>query len=128
MPFLGVNLGTTTNGRALRDGGACIIREDGEVVVAIAEERISRQKYAGGSRLSVAYCLAEAGLTRRDIDLVVATSCCEEVPDADNARRELGSFGSIQTAGHHLAHAYSAFWASEYNEALVLVMDAGGIY
>ncbi|MBM3806535.1 MAG: carbamoyltransferase [Actinobacteria bacterium] len=53
------------------DSAACLIR-DGEIVAAAQEERFSRKKH--DSRLprhATDYCLAEAGITARDLDHVV---------------------------------------------------------
>lgn len=52
------------------DSAAALIR-DGEVVAAVAEERLSRVKHQGGvPRLAVDWCLREAGLTLADVDHV----------------------------------------------------------
>ncbi|MFM8001058.1 MAG: carbamoyltransferase N-terminal domain-containing protein, partial [Actinomycetota bacterium] len=53
------------------DSAACLIR-DGEIVAAAQEERFSRKKH--DSRLprhATDYCLAEAGITARNLDHVV---------------------------------------------------------
>jgi carbamoyltransferase len=122
---LGVNLGTTRCGKRLRDGGACLADPAGPIV-AIAEERISRRKHDGGVRLSVPYCLDYAGLGAEDVELCIATSCCEAIRDP-NSVAELAQMGiDVQTISHHLAHAYSAFWPSRFDEALVIVLDSGG--
>lgn len=46
---------------------------DGQLVAAVAEERLSRVKHQGGiPHLAVAYCLQEAGLTLDDVDHIGA--------------------------------------------------------
>ncbi|MFN7971588.1 MAG: carbamoyltransferase N-terminal domain-containing protein [Acidobacteriota bacterium] len=53
------------------DAAAALVR-DGRVVAAAAEERFSRKKHDSGfPRLATAYCLEEARLLARDLDLVV---------------------------------------------------------
>jgi len=50
------------------DSAAALIR-DGQVVAAVAEERLSRKKHQGGiPHRAVAWCLEEAGLAPGDID------------------------------------------------------------
>jgi carbamoyltransferase len=52
------------------DSAACLV-EDGRVVAAAQEERFTRKKHdAGFPSRAVAYCLAEAGISARDLDLV----------------------------------------------------------
>ena len=49
MIIAGANIGSTQCGKALRDGGAAIV-SDGELVFALAEERVSRVKAAKNVR------------------------------------------------------------------------------
>lgn len=52
------------------DSSACILK-DGEVIVALEEERIRRIKHwAGFPTEAIKYCLKDAGITIRDIDYV----------------------------------------------------------
>lgn len=126
MRILGVNLGATKGGKRLKEGGACVI-ENGEVQVAIAEERVSRVKSRGGYQLSLSYVLDYLGEPTESLDAVVVSTCCEESltpgevndPMLRKARRLL-------TLGHHESHAYSAFFASGFDRALIVVIDAGG--
>ena len=55
------------------DSSACVFR-DGRLVSAISEERISRIKCDGGHLpgLAIDACLAQAGLTRRDVEHVAS--------------------------------------------------------
>src|SRR5690606_5817190 len=53
------------------DSAAALIR-DGEIVAAAQEERFSRRKHDDRfPRRAVAYCLAEGGITARDVDYAV---------------------------------------------------------
>jgi carbamoyltransferase len=96
---------------------------EGSPVVAIAEERLTGVKHGGGYRNSLAYCL-KAGGSDREIDLVAVTSCCEPQRDARALEPEFGN--RVVTVDHHRAHAYSAFWPSPFEEAIVVVVDCGG--
>src|SRR5207237_8802773 len=52
------------------DSAACLV-EDGRVVAAAQEERFTRKKHdAGFPANAVAYCLQEAGITAKELDLV----------------------------------------------------------
>ncbi|MEQ1910922.1 MAG: carbamoyltransferase [Vicinamibacterales bacterium] len=52
------------------DSAACLV-EDGRIVAAAQEERFTRKKHdAAFPSRAVAYCLAEAGITTHDLDLV----------------------------------------------------------
>ena len=52
------------------DSAACLV-EDGEIVAAAQEERFTRKKHdAGFPAQAVAYCLREAGISGRELDLV----------------------------------------------------------
>src|SRR5437867_971586 len=52
------------------DSAACLV-EDGRIVAAAQEERFTRKKHdAGFPSHAVQYCLHEAGVEGRDLDLV----------------------------------------------------------
>ena len=52
------------------DSAACLV-EDGRIVAAAQEERFTRKKHdAGFPSNAVAFCLREAGITAKEIDLV----------------------------------------------------------
>jgi carbamoyltransferase len=96
---------------------------DGTRLVAIDEERIVRKKYGVGTDLlaglSRKACLDSFGITGRDVPHAVA---CELVP-----RPFYYSFRDrVTIINHHLAHAYSAFPASGFADAAILVSDNSG--
>ena len=132
MRVLGLNLGFTRAGKMLKDGGACIV-VDGQVAVAVAEERVCRRKYAEGFEHALEYCLDATGCGVDDFDAIVVSSCCEDVysSDKDVYSREvdelhLQNHSKVHFVSHHLSHAYSAFCASPFDRALIVVMDGGG--
>ena len=52
------------------DSSACILK-DGEVIVALEEERIRRIKHWAGFPIeAIKYCLQDAGITIKDIDYI----------------------------------------------------------
>jgi len=114
------------------DKGAVII-EDGKVVIGITQERLSRIKHDGayqGGKIpyeSILYCLNNLSLTTNDIDSFVY-STTELIDDVDKQFTDL--FGSkdfnLKFIPHHLAHAYSSFFSSGFEDAVVIVADASG--
>jgi carbamoyltransferase len=128
------------------DRAACLV-VDGQIRVAIAEERLSRRKHdvplnAHGEGLchcpiaAIDYCLDAASLTLGDIDLVVA-STAYVYNRATGARRELSASDvlaqlpnvppdRVRVVGHHLGHAASAAWCSEFEDAAIIIIDGGG--
>jgi carbamoyltransferase len=96
---------------------------DGQRLVALDEERVARKKYGVGADLlaglSRRACLDAFGATSSQVSHAVA---CELVP-----RPFYYAFRDRMTViNHHLAHAYSAFPASGFSEAAVLVTDNSG--
>ena len=116
---------------------------DDEILVAIEEERITRQKHAvnikelesaivnnqlwkfmqrvpnNTLKASVEYCLEYAGIDYEDIDLVVTT-------DSNTYLPVVNSFQHMVITNHHMSHIASAYYASGYEEAAVLVVDGRG--
>lgn len=130
--IIGLNLTTTSMGVRLDDGAAALVI-DGVQVVAIAEERLTRNKHCGGVARSVRYCLSTAGITLADVDWIVVSVCCD-VPPSPEATSALLAREGLEVApdrilvcpSHHLSHAASSFLASPFEEALVIVADSEG--
>lgn len=103
------------------DVASCIV-EQGKIMVAIEDERISRCKYAIGSNLlyglSRKYCYDALGINLKDIDQVVI----------DDILAETAYFGirKYKKINHHLAHAASSYYPSPFDEAALLVIDNAG--
>ena len=117
---------------------------DGKLCVAIARERITRQKRDGirwgGCRLdlspAIQYCLDTRGLKLDDIDLIV-WSHTDHLPP-NEVYQLLATEGAMDLCSrpllaipHHFAHACGAyysspFYASSFKEAAVLVVDGAG--
>lgn len=114
------------------DKGAVII-EDGKVVIGITQERLSRIKHDGayqGGKIpyeSILYCLNHLGLTIKDIHSFVysTTELIDDVEEQFNDKFQLGNI-NLSFIPHHLAHAYSSFFSSGFEDAAVIVADASG--
>ena len=113
------------------DRGATLII-DGEVKVSISKERLSRIKsdsdFQDGTipMASIDYCLEVEGLTYEDIDLYVYNCTMfdnieEQFEKTLNLPKE-----KLKYIPHHLAHAYSTYYSSDFNESIVVVADAMG--
>jgi predicted NodU family carbamoyl transferase len=132
------------------DASAVLLR-DGDVVAAVEQERLSRIKhttrFAGDAMRA---CLEQAGVTMPAVDRI-AFFYGEEYTDnqlyhqymehaelpllrsrqliVDRVHEALGvdvDPAIIEFVPHHLAHAYSAYPQSGFDDALVMVMDGNG--
>lgn len=130
---LGLNLG--------HDRSAALVRE-GEVIVAIHQERLDRLKHSVGflhqavgdpaqiqlPHESIRYCLEACGIGLSDVATISANMPGID-HGADILRRSLPPefAGKVRaTPSHHLMHAYSAYWPSGFDDAVVFVVDASG--
>jgi carbamoyltransferase len=140
-----VILGVNAPPAGWHDPAACLVAHDGTLLAFCEEERLNRAKHAerSGPRLAVAHCLAQAGASFADVDLVAVGW---DVPQASRLygvdwrledtpawlERYLGwtcswrEMPEVRFVGHHLAHATLAFHASDFDAAAVLVVDGNG--
>ena len=110
----------------MKDGAACVAI-DGQFAAAVAEERLTRDKHAGGFSRSLPYCLESIGATLADLDMVLVSTCAEE-PLEDNCDIgiPLNRAKVVGVPSHHLSHAYAAFFMSPFEEAAVMILDNEG--
>lgn len=137
MKVLGLN-GWTERGH---DGGASLI-VDGKLVFSIEEEKLIcfRHAYDTIPKESIKECLKSQNLTLDDIDRFVFGWNFEKIYDMLGkkfiSKKEMSKklFGDekyaqkLEYLDHHLAHAYSTFIPSNYDEALVFIIDGQGEY
>lgn len=124
MVVVGINMGVTQSGMKLNDGGCCLIKDN--KIYAIAEERISRKKNDGGYKLSLPYCMDAANVSYEEIDYVVISSCCEKTLSIKPVIENIPDEKIIICPSHHLSHAYSTFMTSNFDEAIIMVIDNEG--
>lgn len=129
-------------GGSLHDFSACLMRNN-EIIVAIEEERITRQKHAVDKKklqialeygqvwkylqdlpkdilkVSIEYCLDYAQITYKDLDMVITT-------DSNLHLHYVKSFNHLVIINHHMAHIASAYYPSSFDEAAVLIIDGRG--
>ena len=137
MKVLGLN-GWTERGH---DGGATLII-DGNLVFSVEEERLTGVRHAYDSipTKSINACLKYANLTLDDIDKFIFGWDYEKIYEMigdkfiskeEMAEKLLGNkkyASKLEYLTHHIAHAYSAFTRSNYEDALVFVIDGQGEY
>ena len=135
MHILGINLS--------HDGSSCLL-EDGNIVAAIAEERLDGTKRSSlGARVrkkgqngrvpplrAMSYCLAARNIGLDDVDLIVADNAIEPV-NTDSLKallpvKDKKKVRSIPHPSHHLAHAYSTYFCSPFDESAILIADVFG--
>lgn len=113
------------------DKGAVLIK-DGKVLIGITEERLTRIKHDGGYSQelpvnSIDYCLSKYQLNYSDVQIYVY-STTNLVNDVLSKFVNLTGLdeSKLQFIPHHLAHAYSSFYSSGFEDAVVVVADAMG--
>lgn len=134
MNIVGASVAKTQHGAKINDGGAALLI-NGKLISAISEERITRTKHDSGFKNSLQYILNEANLKISNIDLFVLSSCMEPIVSPKNelyireneTLQDVGiDSNKIIICEHHLSHAYYAFFASPYKEAVVIILDGEG--
>ncbi|TVR83580.1 MAG: hypothetical protein EA405_03815 [Rhodospirillales bacterium] len=124
MLILGLNSTSYDAGAALHD--------DYRLIAAIAEERLTRRKGAGGQvpTKAVDEVLAVAGADRRDIGAVVLDRRSGHEATVDPAGflagYRLPPRIPIRCFDHHLAHALPALFHTDWDDALLYTSDGGG--
>jgi carbamoyltransferase len=122
---------------ASHDASACII-DNSQLKTAIQLERITRLKRDGqgflNSNLTGQYCLNSLGIEAQDVHYF-AYNNQPLIPDyvglsMPTHDEHFSLFNPFATnaffVSHHLSHAYSAFFCSPFDEAVVLVADGSG--
>jgi len=113
------------------DRGAVLIR-DGEVVVGISRERLSRIKSDESFQNEmipvdcIDYCLQSEGLTYDDVDIYCYNSTMVEDIEAQFIELLNQPIEKLYFIPHHLAHAYSTYYSSPFESSVVVVADAMG--
>jgi carbamoyltransferase len=113
--------------KTIRSGGAAYVELEGDKsnIIALAEERSTRQKYAGGFQSSLAEVISSGNSSLDKLDVIAVSSCCEPLSKVLENLPDLGPARRV-AVGHHESHATLAFLGSGFDDALVVVSDGGG--
>jgi carbamoyltransferase len=155
MLTLGWHGGSTLENEAsgvsyARHDAAAAILKDGCLIAAIEEERLSRIKHSNSFPYrAIRYCLDYAGVKLGDLDQIAVDSGERELDRVGfsgyiknprlaqvTGRQWIGNifqkvFGvdvgaKLRFCQHHLAHAYSTFFPSSFDEAIIFCPDGEG--
>ncbi len=131
------------------DSAAALV-VDGEVVAAVAQERISRRKHTGEfPQGAIQSCLEQAGIQASEVDAVVhsfdyqpyrtmyaldpiSSECYRDVLSREAFVKHVHTalpelpIEHIGHLDHHMAHAASAYYTSGWEECMVAVIDGMG--
>jgi carbamoyltransferase len=128
MYILGISGGTR---QGYQDSAATLIK-DGRVVAAVEEERLRRVKHCAGllPELAIRYVLQSQGISIREV-AYLTTHGSTWTPDFRPRLRRymLSKFGycpEIELVHHHDAHCASAYYASGFDEAMIISTDLSG--
>lgn len=135
-------LGVNAPPAGWHDAAACLVDGSGNVIAYSEQERHNRVRHAIGDGFNkpvgaARFCLDQAGITIDDIDVIaIGWNVDQMFPGFFADERELathatgfdfpGRLPRIVRVPHHEAHAASAFYASPFSEAGVLVIDGNG--
>ncbi|MEM8907430.1 MAG: carbamoyltransferase C-terminal domain-containing protein [Bacteroidota bacterium] len=111
--------------------GSATLMEDGKVIASIEEERLLRIKHATGRlpEQAIRLVLQKAGISIREVDYLVfpgETYVNFHQILRDYFKAKFGHCPKIELVNHHNAHAASTYYASGFEEAMVLTMDLSG--
>ncbi len=116
-----------TLGRVLSHDNSVALLIDGEVVAAIAAERLSGHKHDHEHNdLAIRYCLEMTGLTIEDIDIIVQNSPKHYFRNGSESSLINDGDPRVYTISHHLAHAWSVWATCPFDEAAIIVVDGRG--
>ena len=117
----------------VHDAGATLFIQS-KHICSISEERLTRIKHDGNfPTLSIEYCLKEGNLTHQDIDIVYIPSMCLEVfyrqlndGIIETKIKQLFPNAQFKIISHHLAHASSSVFSSEFDSGSIITLDGAG--
>jgi carbamoyltransferase len=127
-----------------------VLVKDYEVIAAVEQERLNRVKHSNSFPAdAVRFCLEQGGvgldqvdaialnLSRSTVDLLAMTRTLENRYEtalsgpellASVFQKEFGAdvLGKLRFCNHHLAHAFSAYYATDFDRSLVVTLDGDG--
>ena len=132
--IIGINCSLQSNGKYTFDGNVALIR-DGELIMAVAEERVSRKKYDGHFRHALNYVLERTKTSVESIEAVAVSTFAQPTEEEAASRYSIqqavkdvvGANVNVSIApSHHEIHALSAASQCGVEESLIVVIDNEG--
>ena len=117
----------------VHDSGATLFINH-QHICSISEERLTRIKNDGNFPInSIEYCLKEGDVSYEDIDEIYIPSMCLEVfyrqlndGVIENKIKTLFTNAKFNIISHHLAHAASSVFSSDFDEGSIITLDGAG--
>jgi carbamoyltransferase len=104
----------------LADASACVLR-DGEVVAAVAEERLNRVKlWHGVPRLAIAEVLRLAGISLKEVDGIATHGKAPSAPDRRAYEEKAATIAGAELAPEARDRQLEALWRRYDHEAAVM--------
>lgn len=115
-------------------GGSVSLLIDGKLIMSVAEDRISRHKYDGGYETALKYVLAYNHLSMDDVDYFCISFYGNHMIPKErileyhirDLHLEDHPEKLLVIPSHHLSHAYSGYFLSPFEEAIIMVADNEG--
>jgi len=127
MYILGINGSVRSSNQ---DASACLLR-DGKIVAAAEEERFLKVKFAAGvlPQNAIRFCLQYAKISIEDVSYVVFPG----ITYSDITRIlesyfkfHFGFCPKFRIVDHHMAHAASVFYTSNFDDSMIITADLTG--
>ena len=115
-------------GGILTDAAAALVK-GGKLVAAVEQKKVARYSRSGQIPMdAVDACLRAAKLERRHVDMVAAVRPLPAGAETPVHLELRAAFPNAQVLllDHHAAHAASAYFASPFDDAVVLTLDRQG--
>ena len=133
MKIIGINSGLDGRFNHVDAGGSALII-DGKLIMAIAEERVTRIKHDGGYKQSLEVILKSTDLTINDIDkFYISFYGTAFTPPIELITHHINNLGLgnrpenlVAIASHHMSHAAASFFLSPFEKAIIMVADSEG--
>ncbi|MCX6623015.1 MAG: carbamoyltransferase [Acidobacteria bacterium] len=108
---------------------ACALLKDGELVAAVEQKKIARRQRPGElPEETMDACLKLGHVTADQVDSVAIVRPFSSGPEGITHLELRAQFPNSQIVlvEHHVAHAASAYYASPFDDAVVLTLDRSG--
>jgi carbamoyltransferase len=113
----------------IRNDPAAVLLRDGEVAAAIEQKKVARYFKSGElPQAAIAECLKVAGVSPAKVDCaaLVRPLGAGSGGTLHLKLREMFPQAQVVLVDHHTAHAASAYYPSEFDDATVLTLDREG--